>query len=243
MTMLAKEEGNYLLSTLPIDEFNRLKPHLQLVSMSYGEILYREREKLQYIYFPTTASFSLLCSLEDGSMIEVAGVGNEGALGISVCLGNKGALLNAAVQTSGYSFRLSAKLLQQEFSKNTALWQHLMRYIHTLFLQISQTTACNRRHTVEQQLSRWLLLNFDRLRSCSLISTHEAISNLLGVRRESITDAAVKLQSAGMINYSRGHIKIINRAALENRACECYTVMRKELERFSCDLKIATVLG
>lgn len=243
MSELADPRQNFLLAAMDAEEFERIAPHLELVSMPYTDVLYECNEELQYAYFPTSATASLLCGLEDGVSVEVAVVGNEGVLGVSIFMGYNAAFTMATIQTAGYSYRLPAKLLKREFDRGGSLQHLLMRYTRTLIIQMAQTTACNRRHSVEQQLCRWLLLNFDRVHASSLAMTQELISNMLGVRRESITEAARKLQMGGLISYCRGHIKVLDRPGLEMHVCECYDVVRKESERFLSDLNIPPYVG
>jgi CRP-like cAMP-binding protein len=228
---------NYLLAALPEDEFERIAPHLERLTMPRADILYRLGEKLEYAYFPTTATISLLCTMEDGASIEVAVVGNEGILGASI-LGNA-ALTQATVLNPGRAYRLNVKWLEHEVDHRGSLQPLLMRYTRTLIAQMAQTTGCVRRHSVEQQLCRWLLLNLDRTPSGNLSMTQELMASMLGVRRESITEVAGKLQLAGLISYTRGHIEVLNRPGLETQACECYGVVKKEFSRLHADL-IAT---
>ncbi len=235
---------NYILRALSPAEFEHIAPSLELVSMSSAEVLYEVNEKLQYAYFPITATASLLCGLEDGTSVEVAVVGNDGMLGVSVFMGGDAALTQATIHSAGYLYRIPARLLQETLARSggrrSGMLQHLLlRYAQTLIVQMAQTTACNRRHTVEQQLCRWLLLNFDRVHSSSLAMTQELISNMLGVRRESITEAARKLQLAGILSYRRGHIEVTDRAGLEAHVCECYSILKKESERLATDLLAA----
>ena len=225
---------NFLLAALPENEFERIAPHLEQFPLSRADILYRFGEKLEYAYFPTTATVSLLCTMEDGASIEVAVVGNEGILGASI-LGDA-ALTQATVLSPGYGYRLNAKWLKREVDHRGSMQPLLMRYTRTLMAQMAQTTGCIRRHSVEQQLCRWLLLNFDRASSSTLTMTQELIAGMLGVRRESITEVAGKLQLAGLISYSRGHIEVLNRPGLETQACECYDVVKKEFGRLHADL-------
>jgi transcriptional regulator, Crp/Fnr family len=236
MNTISNSHQNHLLAALPAEDYERIAPHLELVMLHEGEALLEVGDKLRHVYFPVTATASLLCNLEDGASVEVASVGNEGLVGVSIFMGNEGALTQATVQTGGSSYRLSAKVLKEEFERGGALQHFLMRYTRTLFIQMAQTTACNRRHSVEQQLCRWLLLNFDRLHTNTLETTQESISHMLGVRRESVTEAARRLQSAGMINYHRKHIEVADRSALEAHVCECYNVVRRESERFFSEL-------
>lgn len=221
---------NFLLAALPEEEFEHIAPHLEQLAMPRADILYRFGEALEYAYFPTTATVSLLCTMEDGASIEVAVVGKEGILGASI-LGDA-ALTQATILNPGYGYRLNAKWLKREAS----LQPLLMRYTRTLITQMAQTTGCIRRHTVEQQLCRWLLLNLDRASSSTLTMTQELMASMLGVRRESITEVAGKLQLAGLISYSRGHIEVLNRSGLETQACECYDVVKKEFGRLHADL-------
>lgn len=244
MPVLCDPQQNYILRALSTHEFERIAPDLELVSMSRAEVLYEVNEKLQYVYFPTTATASLLCGLEDGTSVEVALVGNEGMLGVSVFMGGDTALTQATVHTPGYGYRIRVKALREALARSggrraSTLQQLLLRYTQTLIVQMAQTTACNRRHSVEQQLCRWLLLNFDRVHSSSLAMTQELISSMLGVRRESITEAARKLQQAGILSYRRGHIEVTNRAELETHVCECYAILKKESERLLTDLLAA----
>lgn len=243
MTGIQDPRQNYLLAAMHPEEFDHIAPHLELVSMPYTEILYDCNEELQYAYFPTSATASLLCGLEDGVSVEVAVVGNEGVLDVSTYMGNNSALTMATIQTAGEGYRLPAKILKREFEQGGSLQHLLMRYTRTLIIQMAQTTACNRRHSVEQQLCRWLLQNFDRVHSGSLAMTQELISNMLGVRRESITEAARKLQTEGLISYCRGHIQVLDRPGLETHVCECYDVVKKESERFFTDLNIPRYAG
>ena len=228
---------NFLLAALPEEEYERIAPHLEQFLLPRADILYRFDEHLEYTYFPTTATVSLLCTMEDGASIEVAVVGGEGLLGASI-LGDA-ALTQATVLNSGNSYRLNAKWLKYEIAQHGYLQSLVMRYTRTLVAQMAQTTGCIRRHSVEQQLCRCLLLNVDRATCGSLTMTQEMMAGMLGVRRESITEVARKLQSANLISYNRGHIEILNRPGLEARACECYDVMKSELGRLHADLLAA----
>jgi CRP-like cAMP-binding protein len=224
--------NNHLLAALSDDETQRLTAHLELVPMLTGECLYQPNKHLKYVYFPTTAIISLLYLFESGSSSEIASVGNEGMLGFSVFMG--GATTNSwgVVQTAGHGYRLAEHLLREEFNRTGVMQRLLLSYTHGLTTQITQNAVCNRHHTIEQQLSRWLLLRLDRLpHTNELTMTQELIANALGVRRESITQAAGQLQSAGIISYSRGHLSILNRTGLEALSCECYTAVKKELHR------------
>lgn len=236
MPVLPNPHQNYLLSALPKMEFEPLAKHLERVSLSMGEMLYESGEQLQYAYFPTTAIVSLHHILESGASAESAGVGNEGVVGISLFMGGGTTPSSAVVLTAGYAYRLAARLIKQEFDRCNDMRRLLLRYIQTLITQVSQTAACNRHHVIDQQLCRWLLLTLDRLPSNELTMTQELIANMLGVRREGITEAAGKLQHAGFIRYRRGHIVVLDRTGLETHACECYGVIKKELNRLLSDI-------
>lgn len=228
---------NHLLAALPTAEFDRLAPHLELVAMPLGDILYEPGGQLQHAYFPTTAIVSLHYVMESGASAETAGVGNEGVVGISLFMGGDTTPSSAVVQTAGYGYRLQAKLLKEEFSNAGLMQRLLLRYTQALVTQMFQTAACNRHHSIEQQLCRWLLLTLDRLPSNELVMTQELVASMLGVRREGITEAAGKLQHAGFILYRRGHITVLERSGLESRACECYAVVKKELSRLLSDVQ------
>ena len=228
---------NHLLAALPTVEFERLAPHLELVPMLLGEVLYEPGGQLQHVYFPTTAIISLHYVMESGSSAEIAGVGNEGMLGISLFMGGDTTPSSAVVQVAGHGYRLQARLLKEEFNRAGLMQRLLLRYTQALVTQMSQTAACNRHHSVEQQLCRWLLLTLDRLSSNELVMTQELVANALGVRREGITEAAGILQRAGIIRYRRGHIAVLDRSGLEAGACECYAVVRKELDRLLSDVR------
>jgi len=233
---------NHLLAALPDAEFERIAPHLERVAMPLGEVLYESGGQLQHVYFPTTAIVSLHYVTESGASSEIAGVGNEGVLGISLFMGGNTTPSRAIVQTGGHGYQLKAPLLMEEFNRvggrRAGVMQHLLlRYTQALITQISQTAVCNRHHSVEQQLCRWLLLTLDRLPSSELTMTQELIAGMLGVRREGITEAAGHLQQAGFIRYRRGHITVVNRSGLESRVCECYGVVKKEHDRLLCDVR------
>ena len=237
MSLQHNPNQNHLLAALPEAEFERLAPHLQLVPMLLGETLYEPGGQLQHVYFPTTAIVSLLYNLESGSSAGIAGVGNEGILGISLFMGGDTTPSSAVVQTAGHAYRLQAKLLKEEFSRGGLVQRLLLRYTQALVTQMFQTAACNRHHSIEQQLCRWLLLTLDRLPSNDLIVTQELVASTLGVRREGITEAAGKLQRAGFIRYRRGHISVLDRSGLETHACECYAVVKKEFGRLLSDVR------
>ena len=228
---------NHLLAALLDAEYSRLLPHLELVPMLLGDVLHESGAKLQYVYFPTTAIVSLQYLLENGSSSEIAGVGNEGVLGISLFMGGNTTPSRAVVQTGGHGYRLKAGLLLEEFNRTGPLLRLLLRYTQALIMQMSQTAVCNRHHSVEQQLCRWLLLTLDRLPTNELTMTQELIASMLGVRREGVTEAAGKLQEAGFIQYRRGHITVVNRAGLESHVCECYGVVKKEFSRLLSDVR------
>jgi CRP-like cAMP-binding protein len=222
---------NRLLAALPPDAIERIQTHLEFISMPLGEVLYESGGHLRYVYFPTTAIISLLYVMEDGASAEIAIVGNEGVLGISVFMGGDTMPNRSVVQSAGDGYRLKAELLKEEFNRAGPSMHLLLRYTQALITQMSQTAVCNRHHTLDQQLCRWLLLSLDRLASNEVAMTQELIANMLGVRREGVTEAAGKLQKAGLIQYSRGHITVIDRPGLEARVCECYQVVKTEFER------------
>jgi CRP-like cAMP-binding protein len=228
---------NQLLAALPTAEFNRIAPHLELVAMPLGDVLYESGGQMEHVYFPTTAIVSLQYVLENGASSEIAGVGNEGVLGISLFMGGNTTPSRAIVQTAGHGYRLKTKLLMEEFNRGGVMQHLLLRYTQALITQISQTAVCNRHHSVEQQLCRWLLLTLDRLPSNDLTITQELIAGMLGVRREGITVAAGNLQLAGCIRYRRGHITVLDRSGLESRVCECYAVVKDEYDRLLCDMR------
>ena len=216
-----RHDQNHLLASLPPADFERLAAHLELVTLPLGEMLYEPGGQLRYAYFPTTAIVSLIHLLESGAMAETAGVGNEGIVGIPLFMGGKTTASSAVVQTGGQSYRLAGPLLKREFDRAGLMHQLLLRYTQVLMLQLAQSAVCYRHHSVEQQMCRWLLLTLDRAPPGELILTQELIANMLGVRREGITEAAGTLQRAGVISYRRGHITVLERSALETRACAC----------------------
>ena len=222
---------NHLLDALPAGDYERLVPHLELVPMRLGDVLYESGVQLRYVYFPTTAILSLLYVMEDGASAEIAIVGNEGILGISLFMGGETTPSRAVVQSAGHVFRLKADLLKTEFGRFGPTMHLLLRYTQALITQMSQTAVCNRHHSVDQQLCRWLLLSLDRLQTSELSMTQELIANMLGVRREGVTEAAGKLQGAGLISYTRGRITVLDRPGLEARSCECYQVVKTEFDR------------
>jgi CRP-like cAMP-binding protein len=222
---------NHLLAALPASDFQRLASHLELVPMKLGEVLYESGVQLRYVYFPTTSILSLLYVMEDGASAEIAIVGNEGILGISLFMGGETTPSRAVVQSAGHAFRLKAVLLKNEFGRFGPTMHLLLRYTQALITQMAQTAVCNRHHSVDQQLCRWLLLSLDRLQTNELSMTQELIANMLGVRREGVTEAAGKLQDAGLISYRRGRITVLDRPGLEARSCECYQVVKTEFDR------------
>ena len=227
---------NHLLAALPPTEFERIASHLQLVPLKLGEVLYESGGQLKHVYFPTDSIVSLLYVMEDGASAEIAIVGNEGILGISLFMGGETTPSRAVVQSEGFGYRLKAGLLKREFNRAGPMMHLLLRYTQALITQMSQTAVCNRHHSVDQQLCRWLLLSLDRLLSDELNMTQELIANMLGVRREGVTEAAGKLRDAGIIEYSRGHIKVLDRSKLEKRVCECYAVVAKEFDRLLSEI-------
>jgi len=228
---------NHLLAALPPAEFERLLPQLELVPMLLGDVLYESGGQLPHVYFPTTAIVSLQYMTEDGASAEIAGVGNEGMLGVSLVLGGNSTTSRATVQTGGSGYRLKGHLLMEEFNRAGPMMRLLLRYTQALMTQMSQTAVCNRHHSVEQQLCRWLLSTLDRLPSTELTMTQELIASMIGVRREGITAAAGHLQQAQCIRYRRGHITVLDRQGLESRVCECYAVVKKEYGRLLGDVR------
>src|ERR1700681_2949444 len=222
---------NHLLAALPASDYERLASHLELVPMKLGEVLYESGVQLRYVYFPTTSILSLLYVMEDGASAEIAIVGNEGILGISLFMGGETTPSRAVVQSAVHAFRLKAALLKNEFGRFGPTMHLLLRYTQALITQMAQTAVCNRHHSVDQQLCRWLLLSLDRLQSNELSMTQELIANMLGVRREGVTEAAGKLQDVGLISYRRGRITVLDRPGLEARSCECYQVVKTEFDR------------
>ncbi|MHB8726867.1 MAG: Crp/Fnr family transcriptional regulator [Casimicrobiaceae bacterium] len=222
---------NHLLAALPAEDYNRLLPNLELIAMPLGWALYESGGHMGHVYFPTTSIVSLLYVMEDGASAEIAVAGNEGVLGISLFMGGDTTPSRAVVQSAGFGFRLKAEFLKREFERFGATMHLLLRYTQALITQMAQTAVCNRHHSVDQQLSRWLLLSLDRLASNELSMTQELIANMLGVRREGVTEAAGKLQNAGLIRYRRGRITVLDRPGLEARCCECYRVVKTEFDR------------
>jgi len=231
MTPATDPRDNRLLAALPDVEWERWRPQLELVEMPLGKVLYEPGTTLAHVYFPTTSIVSLLYVMEDGASAEIAVVGREGLVGISLFMGGATTPSRAVVQSAGQAFRLTADLMLQEFNRAGPVLHLLLRYTQALITQMAQTAVCNRHHSLDQQLCRWLLLSLDRLDSRELVVTQELIANMLGVRREGVTEAAGDLQKAGLIRYRRGHITVLDRQRLEQRTCECYAVVKKEYDR------------
>lgn len=222
---------NHLLAALPPQERARWLPHLEAIPMPLGQVLAEPGVQMTHVYFPTTSIVSLLYVMEDGASAEIAVVGNEGIVGISLFMGGETTPSRSVVQSAGDGLRMPAQVLKQEFNRSAAVLHLLLRYTQALITQMAQTAVCNRHHSLDQQLCRWLLLSLDRLQSNALVMTQELIANMLGVRREGVTEAALSLQRAGLIEYRRGHITVLDRPGLERRTCECYAVVRKEYDR------------
>ena len=226
---------NQLLAALPPADYQRLLPELELVPLPLGWVVYESGGKLSYVYFPTNSIISMLYVMEDGASAEIAVTGNEGLVGIALFMGGETTPSRAVVQSAGYGYRLRARVLKREFDLGGKLQHLALRYTQALITQMAQTAVCNRHHSIEQQLCRWLLLSLDRLPSNDLTMTQELIANMLGVRREGVTEAAGHLQKAGLIRYTRGHIAVVDRPKLEARVCECYAVVKKEYDRLLLD--------
>jgi CRP-like cAMP-binding protein len=222
---------NHLLAALPPDDWARWQPQLETIDMPLGQVLSESGVAMTHVYFPTSSIVSLLYVMEDGASAEIAVVGNEGIVGISLFMGGETTPSRSVVQSAGTGLRMPAQFLKDEFSRSAAVLHLLLRYTQALITQMAQTAVCNRHHSLDQQLCRWLLLSLDRLQSNALVMTQELIANMLGVRREGVTEAALSLQRAGLIEYRRGRITVLDRAGLEHRTCECYAVVRKEYDR------------
>jgi CRP-like cAMP-binding protein len=231
VTTAPNPRQNLLLAALPAAELKRLRPHLQPVQLELGHVLYEPGRHLDHVYLPTNSIVSLLYVMEDGSSAEIAVVGDEGVVGISLFMGGETTPSRAVVQSAGSLFKLPGAVLKTEFGRGGAMQHLLLRYTQALITQMSQTAVCNRHHSVDQQLCRWLLLSLDRLQGDELVMTQELIANMLGVRREGVTEAAGKLQDAEVIRYRRGHIKVLDREKLESLSCECYAVVKRETDR------------
>jgi CRP-like cAMP-binding protein len=231
MTEEHKPQQNHLLAALPAEVQNRLIPHLELVELPFGKVLYESGDILRYVYFPIDSIVSLLYRMENGASAEVSVVGNEGFIGVALFMGGESTSSEAIVQSAGYAYRLLGQQFKDEFHRHGEMQILLLRYTQVLITQMTQTAVCNRHHSIDQQLCRWLLLCLDRLPSNRLTMTQELMANMLGVRREGITEAAGKLQKQGAIEYVRGQITVLDRPTLEKLCCECYTVVRKETDR------------
>jgi CRP-like cAMP-binding protein len=230
-TLSPEPTENHLLAALPDVEWQRWQPQLERVEMPLGQVLYESGGTLSHVYFPTTAIVSLLYVMESGASAEIAVVGNEGIVGISLFMGGDSTSSRAVVQSAGLGLRLKAQIMKDDFNRAGPVLHLLLRYTQALITQMAQTAVCNRHHSLDQQLCRWLLLSLDRLQGNELVMTQELIANMLGVRREGVTEGALKLQNAGLIRYARGHISVLDRDGLERRTCECYGVVKKEYDR------------
>jgi CRP-like cAMP-binding protein len=230
-TDFREHDANHLLAALPTDISARWLPHLEPADLRLGQVLYESGGTLSHVYFPTTAIISLLYVMENGASAEIAVVGNEGLVGISLFMGGESTPSRAVVQSAGRGLRLNAKMMKDEFNLAGPVLHLLLRYTQALITQMAQTAVCNRHHSLDQQLCRWLLLSLDRLQGDELVMTQELIANMLGVRREGVTEGALKLQQAGLIRYARGHITVLDRTGLEKRTCECYAVVKREYDR------------
>jgi CRP-like cAMP-binding protein len=226
---------NHLLASLPKRDLDRLAPHLKLVSLSLGKALYESGIALRHVYFPVDSIVSLLYVLADGASAEIAVVGNDGVVGVSLFMGGQTTPSRAVVQSAGHAYRLKGAIFKSEFTRAGAMQHLLLRYTQALLTQMAQTAVCNRHHSLDQQLCRWLLVSLDRLPSNELAMTQDLIANMLGVRREGVNEAAGKLQEAGLIHYSRGHIRVLDRLGVEARTCECYAVVKRESDRLLSD--------
>ncbi len=231
MNFARDPKSNELLASLPLEEWDRWQSQLEWTDMPLGHVLYESGNSQSHVYFPTTAIVSLLYVMESGASAEIAVVGNEGVVGISLFMGGETTPSRAVVQSAGHGFRLKGQAIKDEFGRSGPVMHLLLRYTQALITQMAQTAVCNRHHSLDQQLCRWLLLSMDRLRGNELVMTQELIANMLGVRREGVTEGALSLQKAGLIRYSRGHIKVLDREGLEKRTCECYEVVRREYAR------------
>lgn len=243
MPQSPKSKINYLLAALPADVYARLLPNLELVALPLGKVLYESGDTLRHVYFPVDCIVSLLYVMEDGASAEISVVGKEGIIGIALFMGGDSTPSRAIIQSGGYAYRLLAQKFKDEFNRHSEMLMLLLRYTQSLITQMAQTAVCNRHHSIDQQLCRWLLLSLDRLPTNRLTMTQELIANMLGVRREGVTEAAGKLQKLGVIEYSRGQITVLDRAQLEALSCECYAVVKKETDRLMpCPLTPAASL-
>jgi len=231
MPLTAQFKKNRLLASLPNLEWQRWSTALELIQMPLGEVLYEPGVALKHVYFPLTSIVSLLYVMENGASAEIAVVGNEGIVGVSLFMGGESTPSRAVVQSAGSGCRLNAQLMKEEFNRAGPVLHLLLRYTQALITQMAQTAVCNRHHSVDQQLCRWLLLSLDRLEGDELVMTQELIANMLGVRREGVTEGALRLQKLGLIKYVRGHITVLDRVGVEKRTCECYAVVKREYDR------------
>jgi CRP-like cAMP-binding protein len=231
MTLTSDPRQNHLLAALPEAQWERWLPQLEAIELKLGQVIYESGRTLGHVYFPTTAIVSLLYVMEDGASAEIAVVGNEGLVGVALFMGGGSTPSRAVVQSAGLGFRLRSATMKEEFDRAGPVMHLLLRYTQALITQMAQTAVCNRHHSLDQQLCRWLLLSLDRLQGNDLVMTQELIANMLGVRREGVTEAALKLQKIGLIRYARGHITVLDRPGLEERTCECYAVVKKEYDR------------
>jgi CRP-like cAMP-binding protein len=231
VALASEPRDNQLLAALPVAEYERWLPALEPVTLPLGQVIYESGATLEHVVFPTTAIVSLLYVMEDGASAEIAVVGREGMVGVALFMGGESTPSRAVVQSAGLGFRLKAQVMKAEFDRSGPVLHLLLRYTQALITQMAQTAVCNRHHSLDQQLCRWLLLSMDRLTGNELVMTQELIANMLGVRREGVTEGALKLQKAGLIRYSRGHITVLDRTGLERATCECYAVVKKEYDR------------
>lgn len=231
MSVKSSPQQNHLLAALPTEVQDRLTPYLELLSLPLGKVIYESGDALRHVYFPTDSIVSLLYVMENGASAEISVVGNEGLVGVAVFMGGESTPSRAIVQSAGHAYRLRGQRFKDEFNRHGEMLHLMLRYTQALITQMAQTAVCNRHHSIDQQLCRWLLLSLDRLPSNQLTMTQELIANMLGVRREGVTDAAGKLQRLGVIEYSRGHIEVLDRPQLEQLSCECYAVVKTETDR------------
>lgn len=243
MPLIPKPQQNHLIAALPANVQERLLPNLELVSLPLGKVLYESGDTLRHVYFPVDCIVSLLYVMENGDSAEISVVGKEGIIGIALFMGGESTPSRAIIQSGGYAYRMAGQKFKDEFNRYTEMLMLLLRYTQSLITQMAQTAVCNRHHSINQQLCRWLLLSLDRLSDNRLTMTQELIANMLGVRREGVTEAAGRLQKLGVIEYSRGQITVLDRLQLEQLSCECYAVVKKETDRLMpCPITIADVI-
>ncbi|CAB3758185.1 Crp/Fnr family transcriptional regulator [Paraburkholderia solisilvae] len=243
LTLQSDLHGNHLLGALPSHEWQALAPHLELVHLRAEQLLCDSAQRIHHVYFPTTAIISMLSTMEDGGSVEIAAVGREGMTGVPILTGGETMPSRVQVQSAGFAYRMTAQCLKQQFARSDFLRRLMLLYMHVLLTQVAQTAACNRHHSLNQQLCRWLLIEVDRTTSNELTVTQQLIADMLGVRREGITEAAGKLHNEGLIHHSRGHIKIVDRKGLEAKACECYGLVRREFDRLLPRLRQAEAVS